>query len=278
MKIKLSVLNRDFKLLDDKKDRLLFISICFVFAVLFINIFVPFNINRWGSDSGFIQFIRLSSYGFVVGIVFLFTQFPLRKWFNTSHFKIKSYILWLLIEISLISLVYIFLYGNPIGNFYNDLVFSLKYTTLGILLPYSFSMMLINYKNQKKKLKELHRKIEKPVFQNLINFSDENGKIKFSIQKKDLLFLESTDNYITIYYKTENKLQRKLIRNSLKNIEESLREQSIIRCHRTYMINISKIESIQRENKQIQLKIEGYENLIPVSRKYTSVINEVIRS
>lgn len=278
MKTTVSLLNKDFKLLDNKRDRYLFIVICFVFAVLFINIFVPFNINRWGSDSGFVEFMRLSSYGAIVAVVFLFTQFPLRKWFKTNHFKIKSYILWLVIEICLISLVYIFLYGNPFGNFYNDFIFSIKYTALGILLPYSFSMMFINFKNQRKSLKELHEKIEKPVNRDLVNFSDANGKIKFSVQNKDLLLLESTDNYITIYYKSENKIQRKLIRTSLKSIEEYLHGYSIIRCHRTYMINISKIESLQKENKQIQLKVEGYDNLIPVSRKYISVISEIIKA
>ncbi len=82
----------------------------------FMNLFRPWNIGRWYSDSGFIQFLRLSSYGVVVALVLLFTQFPLRKIFRQQEFKLKTYILWFVIEISLISFVYIFMYGNPIGN------------------------------------------------------------------------------------------------------------------------------------------------------------------
>ncbi len=104
--MKFSFLNNRFSLLDKKADRYLLIVVVFVFSVVFLNIFQPFNIARWYSDSGFIQFLRLSSYGFVIGIVFLFTQFPLRKIFKVENFKIKSYLLWLAIEIALINLVY----------------------------------------------------------------------------------------------------------------------------------------------------------------------------
>lgn len=77
MKIKLSILNQDYSLLDSKKDRYLFIAICFAFGVLFINVFVPFNINRWGPHSGIIEFLRLSSYGVIVAGVRLQQTFSL---------------------------------------------------------------------------------------------------------------------------------------------------------------------------------------------------------
>jgi len=212
--VKLKFLNNDFNLLDKKADRYLLILIILAFSIFFLNIFQPFNIGRWYSDSGIIQILRLSSYGIVVTLVFLFTQFPLRRIFKKEEFKVKNYIAWLLIEISLISLVYIVLYGNPIGNFVNDLVYSLKYTLLGICLPYSFAILIIYYKNQRAEIKDLQNKVSKPMEKRLIGFKDENDKIKFSVQTKDLLLLESTDNYVSVYYILENKVQRKLLRNT----------------------------------------------------------------
>jgi len=200
--MKFSFLNNEFTLLDKKADRLLLILIILLFSIFFLNIFQPFNIGRWYSDSGLIKFLRLSSYGFIVALVFLFTQFPLRKALKTEHFKIKNYILWLLIEIVLVSLVYIFLYGNPVSNFINDLIFSLKYTLLGICLPYSFAILLIYYKNQSAEIKTLQNKIAKPNEKRLLVLRDENDKIKFSILAKDLLMLESTDNYVSVFYRT----------------------------------------------------------------------------
>ncbi len=270
------VLNNKFTLLDNKKDRILLILIVLVFSVFYLNIFEPFNISRWFSDSGLIQFLRLSSYGFVVALVFLFTQFPLRALFKKNTFTVKSYILWLVIEIALISLVYIFLYGNPLGNFVNDLLFSIKYTLLGICLPYSFAVLIIYYKNQRAEIKSLQNQVAKPAEKRLYVFKDENGKIKFSVQTQDILVLESTDNYVTVYYYLENKVQRKLLRNTLKNLEDMLKDKYIVRCHRSYMVNIQNVDFVQKEGKKMNLRIKQFDRTIPVSQKYSSLFIDLL--
>jgi hypothetical protein len=244
--------------------------VVFVFSVVFLNVFEAFNIGRWYSDSGLIKFLRLSSYGFVIAIVFLFTQFPLRKFFKIEVFKIKTYLLWLFIEIALINLVYIILYGNPIGNFVNDLGFSLKYTLLSIWLPYSFAILIVYYKNQREEIVSLKSNANKPAEKRLIVFRDENGKIKFSVLANDLLLLESTDNYVSVFYILQNKVQRKLLRNTLKNLEEMLKENAILRCHRSFMVNPANVEFMQKEGKKLNIKIRHFEQSIPVSEKYSS--------
>ncbi len=266
----LSFLNKKFTLLDKKADRYLLIVVVFVFSVIFLNLYEPFNIGRWYSDSGFIKFLRLSSYGFVIAIVFLFTQFPLRKIFKQQEFSIKTYLLWLVLEIALINLVYIFLYGNPIGNFINDLGFSLKYTLLSIWLPYSFAILIVYYKNQRDEIEVLKNSANKPTEKRLIVFKDENGKIKFSVLAADLLLLESTDNYVSVFYILQNKVQRKLLRNSLKNLEEMLKENAIIRCHRSFMVNPANVEFMQKDGKKLNIKIKQFDRSIPVSEKYSS--------
>ena len=266
----LSFLNNNFTLLDKKGDRYLLILVVFVFSIIFLNVFEPFNIARWYSDSGFIQFLRLSSYGFVIAIVFLFTQFPLRRIFKVQQFSIKSYLLWLIIEIALINLVYIFLYGNPIGNFRNDLGFSLRYTLMSIWLPYSFAILIVYYKNQRAEIESLKSNANKPIEKRLIIFKDENGKIKFSVLAKDLLLLESTDNYVSVFYILENKVQRKLLRNTLKNMEEMLKENNILRCHRSFMVNPANVNFMQKEGKKLNLKLNHFDKPVPVSEKYSS--------
>jgi hypothetical protein len=266
----LNFLNNKFSLLDKKEDRYLLITVVFIFSVVFLNLYEPFNIGRWYSDSGFIKFLRLSSYGFVIAIVFLFTQFPMRKFFRIEEFKLKTYLLWLFSEFALINLVYIVLYGNPIGNFTNDLGFSLKYTLMSIWLPYSFAILIVYYKNQRNEIESLKTNANKPAEKRLIIFKDENGKIKFSLLSKDLLILESTDNYVSVFYILQNKVQRKLLRNSLKNLEEMLRENMIVRCHRSFMVNPTNVEFMQKKGKKLSIKIKHFDKSIPVSEKYSS--------
>jgi DNA-binding LytR/AlgR family response regulator len=179
-------------------------------------------------------------------------------------------LLWLIIEIALINLVYIILYGNPIGNFVNDLGFSLKYTLMSIWLPYSFAILIVYYKNQRNEIESLKTIASKPTEKRLIVFKDENGKIKFSVLSKDLLLLESTDNYVSVFYILQNKVQRKLLRNSLKNLEEMLKENMIIRCHRSFMVNMANVEFMQKNGKKLNIKIKHFDKSIPVSEKYSS--------
>ncbi len=267
----LEILNKKFNLLDKKRDRFLLIVIILVFSIFFINAFKPWNIGRWYSDSELIRFLRLSSYGVVVALVLLFTQFPLRKILNKESFTLKTYILWLIIEITIISLVYILLYGNPLGNFINDFLFSLKYTLLGILIPYSFALLIIYYKKHREQIEELQNKISNPGEKKLLAFKDDRGKIKFSVLVKDLLFIESTDNYVSVFYTLEGKLQRQLLRNTMKNMEGMLKGSPVIRCHRSFMVNSENVAFVKKAGKKFNLKINSIDKTIPVSEKYLSL-------
>lgn len=50
----------------------------------------------------------------------------------------------------------------------------------------------------------------------MIPFYDENGKLKLSIQLDDLLFLEASDNYVSINYIHNQKISKYMVRNTLK--------------------------------------------------------------
>ena len=269
-----SFLNQPFPLLDKKKDRYFLILFCLGFSIVFINLFVPFNINRWFSDSAIIQFLRLSSFGFIVSLVLLFSQFSLRSVFKIHTFRVKSFALWFFLEISLTSLVYIFMYGNPIGNFINDFLFSLRYTFLGIALPYSVALLIIYYKTQHSEIKQLKGKTNDG--KSLLPFRDEQGKIKFSAILGDVLLLESTDNYVSVYYLFEGKERRKLLRNSLKNLEPELSDKGFIRCHRSYMVNSQNIGFVQKKGKKILVHIKNSSKIVPVSEKYSSLFLEFL--
>ena len=161
------------------------------------------------------------------------------------------------------------MYGNPIGNFVNDLVYALRYTLLGIWIPYSFAILIIYYINQREEILHLQTKISQPAAKKLIAFKDENDKIKFSVLAKDLLILESTDNYVSVFYILEDKVQRELLRNTMKNLEETFKESSVIRCHRSFMVNYENVEFVKKAGKKLNLKVRLMDKTIPVSEKYS---------
>ncbi len=86
-------------------------------------------------------------------------------------------------------------------------------------------------------------------------------KTEHKIQKiyvDDILYIEGLKDYISIFTKTE----RIITLQNMKKMEESLPAKSFIRVHKSYIVAIGKIESIERSRIQIGEKI------IPIGDTY----------
>ena len=108
-------------------------------------------------------------------------------------------------------------------------------------------------------------------------FTSENKSEIIKLRIDDLVLIKSADNYIEILYKDNEKLQLRLIRNTLKNIEAQLKKYSeFIRCHRTYIINKKFVLDFTRGYTGYRLRLTGYNEQIPVSRQYLLMVKDAI--
>ena len=94
-----------------------------------------------------------------------------------------------------------------------------------------------------------------------------------SVKRTNLLYIESADNYVCIWYLNKGVLTKFMLRNSLKSIEESLDETNVLRCHRSYMVNFDQVKVIRREKDGIYLEL-GVEKVpdIPISKTYSEKV------
>ena len=107
----------------------------------------------------------------------------------------------------------------------------------------------------------------------MIIFKDEKGTMRLTLKKEDLLYLKGAENYVTIYYNDHQKHSKFLLRNTLKKLDKQLKNQNIIRCHRSYMVNFSKVKLIERGKSGFKIKLDTSPVVeIPVTKTY---INEV---
>jgi hypothetical protein len=264
-------LNEDFKLLDDKKHRLFLVLFILIYIVLFLNIFVPFDIDKWGAESSESKFLSLSGYAVAGALGIAFSQFVLRKWFNRDHFTVKQFILWVIFELLFLTLVMVFLFNDvyDISSFFHEFKFTLKYTFLTAVVPYSVALLILSLFRSRSELVELKKESKKVVLPNeLIRFPDDKGNLKFTMPLKDLLYLESTDNYVYIYYLSHDKLKKELLRNSLKNLEIQFKDTSVIRCHRSYMVNLKNLNLVKKTGQKMMIRLNYVNDLIPVSKTY----------
>ncbi len=266
------ILNLPFVQLDSLRHRYILIAVTVIFSIFFLNVFVPFNINRWSRDSGFDQFIRLSGFGIIGGVVLSISQLFIRKLFGVDHFRIWTFTLWFcgeLFSMAFLFIVYQSNHGIDFIQLIKEMPDSIRYTLLSILIPYSLALLFITLNIQKSKFETLKVNTVIPVFEpKLFDFPDEKGVIRFSIAPDQILYFESADNYLIIFYLNNGKLSKQILRNTLKNIELLVAGSFMKKCHRSFMINLQKIEFVDYDKACCRIKLIGVIEPIPVSRKY----------
>ena len=78
---------------------------------------------------------------------------------------------------------------------------------------------------------------------------------------------------ISKFFSEENIFKSKLIRNSISNIEEQLIVfKKVKRCHRSYLVNLDKVEKMTGNTRNLNLHISNMNFSIPVSRSFPNEI------
>ena len=102
----------------------------------------------------------------------------------------------------------------------------------------------------------------------LLEFKGQGSKDCITLSLSNFLFGKAQDNYVEINYIEKEKPARFIMRSSLSNQVESVKNQFIIRCHRSYMVNLLKVSAVKGNNQYITLIIEPFDMAIPVSKSY----------
>jgi len=110
----------------------------------------------------------------------------------------------------------------------------------------------------------------------LLICTDDKGLVCFSIQMDALFYIESDTNYITIFYMNHEKLDKYLMRSSLRKVLEENKNNNLMRCHRSYIVNFEKVKMYKKDKEGGQIEL-SHDSLpaIPVSKSYLeNVLNK----
>ncbi|MEL6250947.1 MAG: LytTR family DNA-binding domain-containing protein [Bacteroidota bacterium] len=276
-------LKRPFPYLDPMLHRVLLALFCSAFAGIFLNIFEPFNLDSWTILKSYKSRFPTLLFS-LTGLLFLsFTQIALRKLFRIQTFTRGGFIIWFTGEIILLSILNHILFGDAredLSEMMYEFSLTFKYTSLVLLIPYLTSLLYFSSKNQNdftEEKAELPPKDDKPQIQQ-VHFQTENEKEVLSVKLDHLLFLKSESNYVAIFYLYNGQLKKRLIRNSLKKLEQELKHPSLIRVHRSYMLNMLNAVSVNRNPKSYQVLLEKADKYpIPVSPTYMKEFDERLK-
>jgi len=269
----------------DKRNIVSFVLFTAIFALVFINIYAPFGIDSWLNVTDF-QLFFYSSIVILIGmLVIALSRLMMYLLSRKKSIRYGEYALWIFGEILSMAFVYaliqrFFLQGQK--DFMEILRNTVRITAFIILLPYVIYWLYLSFKEKYNLLEKMS--IIRPgnseninVRQNavtwsLIPFRDEKGILRFSVKQEDLLYLEAADNYVLIHYLDGNKQLKYMIRTTLKRIEQEFPAKNLVRCHRSFMINIDHVRTIRKEKEGLIINFESPVNItVPISKTYLDI-------
>jgi len=100
-----------------------------------------------------------------------------------------------------------------------------------------------------------------------------------SIDPQDISFIQANDNYSTIYWYESGILKNKLLRITLKHLEEQLVVfENIIRCHKTFMVNLNQELNITGNARGLFFEGKSLPIRIPISRSKNKTVAQLFEN
>ena len=277
----LDFLRKPYPFNDDLKRNskvTLFISLG---ILIFLLIFQPIDITELSSKQILFLVTGLAISTFLVlsiNLMILPSLFP--KAFYNGRWNIKKEILWNWWIMLSLSGSHLLFYAKIFG------VLNIGFADVGRILLIGFLpvavLIVINqdrlFRSHLRSALELNKKLleNKQEGERLIHFVSDYKKDSISILPEALVLIKSADNYIEIYYKSEGIIKNQMIRSSLKKAGELTREfDFIIRCHRTFIVNINYINEIEGNSQGYKLYFKELDFPGLVSQKYLQSFKEI---
>ena len=276
------------KFIYSRANQILMILFVPIFALIFINIYRPLDFDNIddsllsGLNISRELSIQLLALMMVAGgmAVAAISRWILRAYTNRRPISYIGYIVWIFSEIcvmaSIYTLVAIFAETEKsIPELFNTLFVK---TSLILLIPYTMCYTYFVWQENRRELRSLRKQIDRDetVLQKAyIQILDEKGEMRLSIRRENLVLIESADNYVCVYYINGDTTKKSMIRNTLSRVAEHLQGTRIVRCHRSYMINLDHAKILHRDKEGVFIEhgLEGIPN-VPISRTYAENIQE----
>jgi hypothetical protein len=260
-----------------------------VFVGLFMTIFQPFGL---GELPGGVKALFLPGYGaitfLILAVDMVLIPAALPGLYREEQWTVGKEILnltWILFSVGLGNLLYTSAWSAiPVSL---ETVLTFQGFTLAVgMIPISvLTILKHNYLHKRNRLaaEKLTFSIssssrippaESPV---PLQFSSDNGKENLKIYLGDLLFIRADGNYITVFFSRDKTVQSVLLRNTMLHAEElAAPYPALFKCHRSFLVNTGRITRVKGNSQGYRLLLEGLKDEIPVSRKNSGKLKEIL--
>lgn len=271
------------------------IAFILLFSALFLIIYQPFSMAVWFGTSQTLNFSFTILFYLSSIVVLILSRTLMYTVHNKLEVTVMTYIWWIMAENLIISLIYtlITIYFFPMPGITTPTLATraLLCVTIILAIPNAFMLFYAAYcakceelqasQYQYQQLEKDYRLLNSrqhdlraaaPTDKDtpkMINLHDNNGTLRLSINTDALYYLKSEDNYINIYYKHNERILSYMLRSRTRSVEDSLQDTSMVRCHRSYIVNINKIQLMEEDKRMHYITLNDKSiGRIPVSKSY----------
>ena len=269
-----------------KKNQITMVLIVPLYALAFILIYRPFDFNLldekvlpWLNIEPSLKNLLLSFFIVLIGMaVAVISRVIMTAYTKKRAISYVGYIAWVALEIVIMTLIYTIASVFTAGESDISAVFrnTLIKTILILLIPYVTMYIYFIWQERVHELKAIRKRLEEDdnaLQKAYIQIFDDKNKLQLSVRGEHLLIIESADNYICVWYQSGDAIRKMMIRSSLKLVADQLAGTNIMRCHRSYMINLDRVRVLRREKEGVfvELGVEGLPD-IPISKTYSESV------
>lgn len=228
-----------------------------LWLVAFLVLIAPFDIAELSLKS---RLILLPIYGLVVFAAYMLL-IPLQNWVfkRTNVWRLFSEICFIIVFNLLIFIgSYTYYQSDLVNGNYNFSLFA-----MGVFLPVLIIFIPILVVGRWYVFKQPKVRKEASII-----LKGENKLDILKLNPSDLICISSATNYVEVSYLKNSTLQRKLLRSTLKTMEDET--SGLLKVHRSHLINPLHFKEWKDANTIILNQME-----VPVSKKYKPSVLEL---
>lgn len=244
------------------------------FVFLFLILFKPFNFSQLENNTVYFALI----YGLITLSIILFNLLIIPKIFNLNNWNIYKMLLFL-IEVIIFIGVANTIFSRQVNEFFTKKEYDYLFFIVNTFLIGIFPIFIYIYISEKiaskkhqilaQKIATIHNTQPKTVNDVEVILNGENKNEQLPILLEKILYISYEKNYVSVFYLHNEHVKETLLRTSLNKIENQLSSyKSIVRCHKSYIVNTSNVITIKGNARSYLLQIKNIDLLIPVSRSF----------
>jgi hypothetical protein len=241
---------------------------------LFILFFQPFGIKETDLNNYLLLIAGFGGIAFLLQSLLHVSILPGKISFRLGHFNLNILLLFELLLWILTTVAFTF-YLRYVANVDLSMFLVFRLALVSLLQPVTNMIIYEIHYLRTQLLIAREKDSGKAVISetketfHIIELSSSTRSEKLRIKLDDFILARSAENYVEIHHRDEGELKMKLLRTTLSSIEDSLEEySSVVRCHRTCIVNISQVLDLKKTGGGHQLIFKDFPEEVVVSRQY----------